>query len=190
LLRGWLDQATSLEVPVAQRFIQAALSAGAPDLAFACAQRVGLAALGEDAILDMARGLDVIGRKSDADALRASLGTQPGPVGAGAVPSGRAGPRDKLRLSQSFRLASLDQWRADLWKRVSDENKPLVVAAPASGQASAVAGARSQRPLHGFRALRQTKRFNSYRRHQNLNAGAPKKPNASPFSFFSLKPAG
>lgn len=183
LLRGWLDKADTIEPPVAQRFIQAALAAGAPDLAFACAQRVGLSNFGASAITEMARGLDEIGRKGDGDALRASIGAAPGPSNGLAT----SGSRDKGRLNpvvQEFRIASLDSWRADLWKRVAERNKPPQVAAQPGTLNPAV---RTSRPLHGFKALKDAKRFSNYRRRQN---GPPKPQAPSPYSFFTVKPGG
>jgi len=181
LLRGWFEKAESIDGAVAQRFIQAALSAGAPDLAFACAQKVGLATLGPDAILDMARGLEAIGRKSDADALRlsAGLGAPSSTVTAASKPSFR----DRARAWPGFRVASLDQWRSELWKRMASENKlpPPLVTLPVSANA-----AHAARPLRGFKALHQARRLSSYRR--RLNAPPAKKLNAAPFDFSTVKP--
>ena len=144
LLRGWYEKAETIDPPVAQRFIQAALSAGEPDLAFACAQKVGLSSLGADAIMEMAQGLEAVGRKADADGLRASIGRAAN--SASLNPSAKPGPRDKGRLAQGFRIADLDAWRSGLWKRLAEANKPppVVVASPL---------ARAQRPLHGLKSL-------------------------------------
>jgi len=178
LLRGWLEKAETISAPVAQRFIQASLSAGAPDLALACAQRVGLATLGREAVLDMARGFENAGRKTDAEALRISAG-----IGSSLAGTVKPIGRDKGRILPGFRIASLDQWRADLWKRLASENKlPVSVsAAPA-----AAAGTHAARPLRGFKALHQARRFSSYRRRA---PGAPgKKPASSLFDFQNYKP--
>ena len=182
LLRGWLEKADTIEPSVAQRFIQAAMSVGEPDLAFACAQRVGLSNLGSDAILEMAQGLEAAGRKSDADGLRASIGRT---ANGGGAPIIKLGQRDKGRLlGQSFRIASLDGWRNGLWKRLAEQNKPPPVVAPVSAGGPL---AKPQRPLHGLKALKQAKHFSTIRR--RYNTGQPKKPPPQTvFDPFNLKP--
>lgn len=173
LLRGWLDKAHTMDNTLARRFVQAALSAGDPELALAGAEKVGVETLGKDAVLELAGALDAAGRKADGDVLRRAVGLDVAP---------RPEPRRPFaleagRILPGYRIASLEQWRSDLWKRLGVENKSA--SQPA---ASAIHPAKS---LAGFKALRQAKRLSSYRRHLGANA---KKQGAGPFDFLQLKP--
>ena len=116
ILRGWLDKAVEIEPPVAARYITAAIAAGSPELALSGAQRMGLAKLPEDSVNELAAALEGSGRRDDATALRASMGRDPG---------GEQRPIPR-KIAQGFRLVGLDGWRQSLWKRLGEENTPVV----------------------------------------------------------------
>lgn len=168
ILQGWLDKVAKIEPPVASRFIAAALNAGSPTLALAGAQRVGLAGLQPEAVVDMARGLDDIGRRADASALRASLGLE------GRETAVKPIARERLRALTGFRIAALDGWRNGLWKRLAQENK--------------IAAQAALRPVRGakdLKALRQAKRLSIYRK-RFVPGAAPKPADTSGFNPFKI----
>lgn len=170
LLRGWLDKAHMLDEALARRFIQAALAAGDPELALAGAEKAGVTTLGNDAVAELAKALDAAGKGAEADGLRRKTGLDLPAISS--LDPRRPLIREAGRILPGYRIASLEQWRADLWKRLGAENKPAAQLA--------VAAAHSGKSLRGLKALRQAKKFSSYRRHQ---ATATKKPNGSPFDF-------
>lgn len=180
ILRGWLEKANALETPVAARFITAALGAGAPDLALAGAQKLGYSKLTPESIAELARGLDQAGRRGDADALRVLLKQQ---AGGGAVidpGDARQGARNG-RTGATVKISNLDGWRTALWKRLRDENKPVVLtAAPAYG-----AALRNGRTPKDLAALKRARRAKAYRRGF---PGAKPKQQPPGFNFFDLKP--
>ena len=165
ILRGWLDKAGQFDPGVAARFIAAAVNAGAPELALAGAQRIGLSKLTVETVADLARGLDEAGRRTDADALRASLGE--------AAQEGAAKPAPRgPRVAQGYRLANLDGWRSALWKRLAEENKPVITAV-----------VKPAKPAKDLKALRQAKGLTNYRRRFTPPA-PPKPPETGGFNFF------
>ena len=173
LLRGWLDKAQAMDNTLARRFIQAALSAGDPELALAGAEKAGITTLGKDAVVELASALDAADKMTEANAIRRAIG-----LDELAQSSGPRQPlaRDTGRSLPGYRIASLEQWRSSLWKRLGAENKPVTQPA---------ATVHSGRSLRGLRALRQTKRLSAYRRHLGATT---KKQNAGPFDFEQLKP--
>jgi tetratricopeptide (TPR) repeat protein len=175
ILRGWLEKATVIEPAVAARFITAALNADTPDLALTGAQRIGLAKLPVETVTDLARALDAVGRRVDADALRAGLTREPGSDAQPRPPS-----RDRSRMSQGFKIVGLDGWRSTLWKRLSEENKPVVLV-------QAPTGLRAVKTTKDLKALKQNRKATTIRRRFKA---APKQPDNGPINFFNLKPPG
>jgi len=162
LLRGWLDKAQAMDNSLARRFIQAALSAGDPELALAGAQKAGVATLGTDAVSELADALDGADKRSDADTIRVAAGLEPkGPPADVRRPYSREGGR----ILPGYRIASLGQWRSDLWKRLGSENKVAT-------QSQAIS-AHAVRSLRGFKALRRAKRLSSFRHHLGTGAKKP-----------------
>lgn len=180
ILRGWLDKAGAMEPSVAARFITAALGASDPDLAMAGAQKIGFSKLPPESAAELARGLEQAGRRVDADALRSQLRQLQGDAAFGADDHLEGRPRGPSGL----KIANLEGWRSSLWKRLREENKPLVVAAPAT--TPLLKGTRTARDLAALKRARKAKAYRG-----RFPAGKPK-PNTTPqpggFNFFDVKP--
>ena len=179
ILRGWLEKAGTMEPSVAARFITAALGASDPDLAMAGAQKMGFSKLPPESAAELARGLELAGRRVDADALRSQLKQQ---AGSAAFEhddrqQGRAG-----RAAAGTRIANLEGWRSALWKRLRDENKPLAVAAP--GTNPILKGGRTAKDLAALKRARKARAYRS-----PFPSGKPKPgPQPGGFNFFDVKP--
>ena len=180
ILRGWLDKAAAIEPSVATRFITAAIAAGDPDLALVGAQKVGLARMPPESIVELARGLDGAGRRVDADALRATLREQSA--------SSSFAPEDQMPLNrstraiQSSKIANLEGWRTALWKRLREENKPIV-----QSVAAGPANVRAVLTGRKLEALKRARKASIYRRFATPKH-KPVAPPPSPFNFFDVKP--
>ena len=73
ILRGWLDKAANLDREVTGRFVNAAVTAGNPELALAGVQKAGVANLPPEAASALIRSLEQAGRRTEADGLRSSI---------------------------------------------------------------------------------------------------------------------
>jgi len=172
ILRGWLDKAPpDMDASVTARFINAAVSAGDPDLALAGAQKAGLARVPIEAAASLVRSFETSNRRADADALRASLRKIRGPEAAGAVEA----PLPGRRPVAAARPTGLEPWRNALWKRLKEENKVITAIQPGA------------KPVRSAKDLQALKRARKYRRLPNAKTRQqqPQSQPPIPFNYFN-----
>jgi len=120
-LRGWSRSAGSISEDTAYRFVEAALDAEDPELAYAFAGSFGLERTPQAALAALAEALRVIGRRQDFEDVKAVLRPE---TLAGNPLIGAADEFDKGRSQVSSALLDqvqpdkLDAWRLTLWARL------------------------------------------------------------------------
>lgn len=182
ILRGWLDKAPTIEPSVVDRFIVAALAAGAPDLALIGAQKVGFANLQPVTAFELVRDLNESGLRIDAAAISAAVD-----LSTVAVNPERAEvrlPKPRARPDPAKSGAGLEGWKAALWKRLRDENKPAV--AQISTGTRGVRAVLQQKELQALRLSRKARADRRLGQQRNKPGGAAGQP--SPFNLFTSDP--
>lgn len=129
LLRGWLEKSLLLDTSALNRFVRVALEVGAPQIAFAGAQKAGFVPLESDVARDLVRSLEASGAEAESDRIRKVLQLEAKPRQSDIVELS-TGRLAKSESSASVPLAKperLAAWRADLWKRLMRENKAIAL---------------------------------------------------------------
>lgn len=129
LLRGLFEKSLTLDASQVNRFIKLALEVGAPQIAFAGAQRAGFVRLERDVALDLVQSLEASGAEAERDLIRKvlQLEARPPQPGVAELPTGRLTKSETSVPWLPARPDRLAAWRADLWKRLMRENKAIAL---------------------------------------------------------------
>lgn len=120
-LRGWMGKARLSDPAIVTRFIDAALDAEDPQLAFKVASAFGLKRLAEPQLVALGEALAAVSAKAETEQVRASLSTEAlatSPLLGAALELERTGPAATSELLTKVEPDSLEDWRLALWARL------------------------------------------------------------------------
>lgn len=123
-LRGWAASAKSPSLETTLRFNDAALDAEDAEAAFAFSKAFGLARLTQQHLVALAEALSVIGKKTEFEAVRATLTGETlaaNPLLGAAEELGRGKADASRELLNKVEPDKLDAWKLTLWARLMQD---------------------------------------------------------------------
>lgn len=120
-LRGWMQKARLSDPSIVTRFIDAALDAEDPQLAYKVASAFGLKKLGEPQLVALGEALAAVSAKEETETVRASLSAEAlasSPLLGAALELARGAPSVTSELLMKVEPDSLEDWRLALWARL------------------------------------------------------------------------
>lgn len=182
-LRGWIEASRLNDIDLANRFINAALDADDPELAFRGGKKIGLDKLGQAELVALAEALSAVSNRQLFEDVRRHIRTETirdNPLLAAAIEFDRGATEPARQLLSQVQIDGLDEWRLALWARLMETTGRRAPIPPPVRTSRPTPDTLQVIPERSAKRLREARERRTQQRRQRARSAAGQKPVTAP----------